>query len=208
MPPKELPKGNAAPVEEQPPKKPRSRFKIIMLIGSLLLLLAGGGGAGYWWLYLRPDATGLSGLFGSNEEAAEAEASGNSQNGTKSASSSAGASDAKSKTPSTASSEIKSVLKPVPLPSLTVNLADPPGNRYFKLGLEVEVNSEEAIKEIQNQNARIRDAIILLLSSKSVKDLTPAKGKVLLKNEIAARLNQILGAPRVVRIFFTDFMIQ
>ena len=32
--------------------------------------------------------------------------------------------------------------------------------------------------------------------------------KLLLKNEVADRLNQILGAPRVTRVYFTEFVIQ
>ena len=31
---------------------------------------------------------------------------------------------------------------------------------------------------------------------------------MLLKNEVAARLNQILGTPRVIRIYFTEFVVQ
>lgn len=199
MPPKELPKGDSGE-EQQPPKK-RSRFKIIMLIGSLLLVLSAGGGAGYWWLYMRPDATGLVGLFGALESMTSSESSEEQKpEQKKKTTESAGESKA--------APAPRTPLKPVALPSFTVNLADPPGNRYFKIGLEVELNSTEATTEIQNQNARVRDSIILLLSSKTVKELTTPEGKVLLKNEIAARLNQILGAPRVVRIFFTDFVIQ
>ena len=33
-------------------------------------------------------------------------------------------------------------------------------------------------------------------------------GKVLLKAEVAARLNQILGAQRVIRVYFTDFVVE
>lgn len=194
MPPKELPKAEG---EEQKPKK-RSRFKIIMIVGSILLLLGAGGGAGYWWLFMRPDATGFAGLFSSSGDAEKAPAE---------ATASETASSAKGTTPAPASTT-RSVLKPVALPSLTVNLADSPGNRYLKIGMEVEVNAQDAVQELQSQNARVRDAIILLLSSKTVAQLTSAEGKVLLKNEVVARLNQILGAPRVVRIYFTDFVIQ
>lgn len=201
MPPKELPQGDSG---ENPPKK-RSRFKIIMLIGSLLLVLGAGGGAGYWWLYMRPDATGLSGLFGSSKSASADEATKTDKEKTEQATPSSPGESASQGKPASAS---RVLIKPVALPSFTVNLADSPGNRYFKIGLEVELNSPDAAKEIQNQNARVRDSIILLLSSKTVKELTTPEGKVLLKNEVAARLNQILGAPRVVRIFFTDFVIQ
>lgn len=204
MPPKELPKGDDT---GKPPKK-RSRFKFIMLLFGLLLLLGGGGGAGYWWLYLRPDATGLAGLFGSSDEASTADASGPAENGAKPRSEAVTEDAAAAPGRSGGAQTPRSVQKPVPLPQFTVNLADPPGNRYLKIGMEVEFNTPDAAKQIQEQSARVRDAIILLLSSKTVQGLSSAEGKVLLKNEVASRLNQILGSPQVVRVYFTDFVIQ
>ena len=95
----------------------------------------------------------------------------------------------------------------LPLPPITVNLSDPGGRRYLKLGMEVEVNADvsEALKA---QNARIRDAVIMLLAGKSFTDIATPDGKVLLKAEVAARLNQILGAQRVIRVYFTDFVVE
>ena len=61
---------------------------------------------------------------------------------------------------------------------------------------------------LQANNARIRDAIIMLLAGKSYADIASPDGKVLLKAEVAARLNQILGAQRVIRVFFTDFVVE
>ena len=96
----------------------------------------------------------------------------------------------------------------VSLPTFTVNLADPLGRRYIRLTLEVEVNSEDAAAELTNSTAKVRDAINLLLSSKSYADLAPSENKILLKNEIVERLNQILGGPKVARVYFVDIVIQ
>ena len=63
-------------------------------------------------------------------------------------------------------------------------------------------------KALENNNARIRDAIIMLLAGRTVADLTSPDGKIMLKAEVAARLNQILGAQRVVRVYFTDFVVE
>ena len=95
----------------------------------------------------------------------------------------------------------------LPLPPVTVNLADPSGRRYLKMGMEVEVNADVSAA-LQANNARIRDAIIMLLAGKSYADIASPDGKVLLKAEVAARLNQILGAQRVIRMFFTDFVVE
>ena len=95
----------------------------------------------------------------------------------------------------------------VQLPSITVNLRDIAYDRYLRLGIEVEVSNPEAVREIQQNQARIRDALILLLSSKTSADLATAEGKLELKEQIAARINHILGTPRVIRIYYTDFVI-
>lgn len=209
MPPKELPAPSSE--EAQSPKK-RSKFKFFMLIGSLLLLLGAGGGGGYWWLFMRPDAPGLAGIMGmfKSEPAVPEPGQGSASGDASSASSGASSGSSKSAAEAEGQSPRRSqaLLRPVPLPEITVNLADPPGDRYLKIAMEVEVSAQDAERELQNQTARVRDAIILLLSSKTVRELTSAEGKVLLKNEVASRLNQILGAPRIVRVFFTNFVIQ
>jgi flagellar FliL protein len=92
----------------------------------------------------------------------------------------------------------------VSLKPMVINLAD---GSYLKVSMTVELNNPDAAPEINRQDARIRDALILLLSSKKSVDLDTA-GKLLLKNEVVDRLNQILGVPRVVRIYYTDFEIQ
>jgi len=97
---------------------------------------------------------------------------------------------------------------PVTLPTFMVNLADPLGRRYIKLTLEVEVNGEETVTSVNENMARIRDSIILLLSSKSYADLAPMENKLHLKNEIVERLNQILGGPKVARVYFSEIIIQ
>ncbi|WP_290921483.1 flagellar basal body-associated FliL family protein [Halodesulfovibrio sp.] len=96
----------------------------------------------------------------------------------------------------------------VTLPSFLVNLSDPLGRRYIKLTLDVEVASPEAAKVLESANAKVRDAVILLLSSKSYSDLASLESKLLLKNELVTRLNQIIGSSKVVRVYFTELVIQ
>ena len=88
------------------------------------------------------------------------------------------------------------------------NLADPLGNRYIRMTLEVEVLSPEVIKELEVQNPRIRDAMIMLLSSKTYTELSTQAGKLRLKNEILDRINQVLGGAKVTRVFFTELVVQ
>lgn len=94
------------------------------------------------------------------------------------------------------------------LPVFTVNLADPLGQRFIKVSLEVEVADAKVVEEITQQNARIRDSIILLLSSKSYADIATTESKLMLKSEITDRLNAILGTGKVYQVFITDMVIQ
>ncbi len=96
----------------------------------------------------------------------------------------------------------------VSLPTFLVNLADPLGRRYIKLTLDVELVNPAAGAQLEGAMPRVRDAIILLLSSKSYADLAPLENKLLLKNEIVTRLNQVLGGSKVLRVYFTDMVIQ
>ena len=96
----------------------------------------------------------------------------------------------------------------VTLPSFLVNLSDPLGRRYIKLTLDVEVASSDAAQVLESSSPKVRDAVILLLSSKSYADLASLENKILLKNELVTRLNQIIGSSKVVRVYFTELVIQ
>ncbi len=96
----------------------------------------------------------------------------------------------------------------VPLPVFLVNLADPLGRRYLKLGLEVEARDPEAQAALGKNEAKIKDTLLLLLSSKTYDSLSTMKAKMELKQEIADRLNQIIGKGGVLRVYITEMVIQ
>ncbi|MFO8032377.1 MAG: flagellar basal body-associated FliL family protein [Desulfohalobiaceae bacterium] len=96
----------------------------------------------------------------------------------------------------------------VSLPSMLVNLADPMGKRYLKVSIELEVEGKKAESRIQDNMSRIKDALILLLSSKSFSDLSSIENKLSLKGEIVERINQILDDSAVHDIYFTEFVVQ
>ena len=96
----------------------------------------------------------------------------------------------------------------VPLPTFLVNLADPLGRRYLKLGIEVEVRDEKASQDLAKYEAKIKDTLLLLLSSKTYDGLATMQAKMELKQEIADRLNQILGNGTVLRVYITEMVIQ
>ena len=188
----------AAKDKENTGEKPkRSKLKIIFLILFLIILLIGGSIA-FWWFRLRLSGDALTAV--PNVPAASVgqdAAAGTGQTGTSPARQNSAPTDMPRPATSMAT-----------LPTVTVNLADAAGDRYLRVGMEVEVSTPDAVRELDAQAPKVRDAIIILLSGKTYAELSTADGKMLLKNEVAARLNQILGTPRVVRIYFTEFVVQ
>ena len=96
----------------------------------------------------------------------------------------------------------------VPLAQFTTNLADPLGQRFIRLNVEVEVADSRVSDELARQNARIRHSILMLLSSKSFADIATPESKVMLISEITDRLNAILGPGKVHQVFITDIVVQ
>jgi len=96
----------------------------------------------------------------------------------------------------------------IPLAQFTTNLADPLGQRFIRLTLEVEVADKRVGNEIMQQNARIRDSIIMLLGSKSFADIATLESRLMLRSEITDRLNAILGPGKVYQVFITDMVVQ
>jgi flagellar FliL protein len=190
---KESPKATlpAVPADAaEAPKKSSKLKKVIILLALLLIILSAGGGGAYWWFFLRvppPPGSGSSAPAGQSDSATQ---------------------QGKESCPRVERvSELpRAVGKVFPLPQFVVNLADPAGRRLLKLGMEVEANGDIS-KELQANSAKIRDAVITLLAGKSFAEVQSPEGKVLLRAEVAARLNQILGAPRIVRVYFTEFIV-
>lgn len=190
--PKALPGTGTAP---EPVKKGSRVKKIAIIIIILLIILAAGGAGGYWWFFLRVPGSGGDSAPAPVENAAPAKGE------------AAPAKEEGSPRIERQSDLPRSTGKVLPLPEFVVNLSDPSGKRYLKLGMEVEVNADVA-QAIKSNSAKIRDAVIILLAGKSFADVSSAEGKVLLKAEVAGRLNQILGGPYVVRVYFTEFVVQ
>ena len=89
-----------------------------------------------------------------------------------------------------------------------VNLLDEGGKRYLKTQLEIEVENEDVKKELQQRTPQIRDAILLLLTSKSYAEIGVPGGKVELRTELIERINNVLGSGKIRTLYFTEFVVQ
>ncbi|MBI5810107.1 MAG: flagellar basal body-associated FliL family protein [Deltaproteobacteria bacterium] len=89
-----------------------------------------------------------------------------------------------------------------------VNLQDNSGTRYLKLTLNLELSSPDMQSELTAQNSKVRDSLIILLSSKNYSDIGTVEGKYQLRDEIVARVNQFVTRGKVKTAYFTEFVIQ
>ena len=89
-----------------------------------------------------------------------------------------------------------------------VNLADTPEIRYLKLTIKLEVDGETVASELSARIPQIRDAILVLLSSKDVNAVRTTQGKLQLRDEITQRVNGLLKKPGVRSTYFTEFVVQ
>jgi len=95
-----------------------------------------------------------------------------------------------------------------PLEPFIVNIYDGQEVRYLKVKVEFEMSGPEIKPEIDARQAPLRDAILVLLTTKTLQEIQDLQGKNQLREEILASVNKILPPGKVTRIYFTDFVVQ
>lgn len=94
------------------------------------------------------------------------------------------------------------------LDPIVTNLVSDGAPLLLKLSVELGFASEEARDEAEQSVSVVRDALLTLVSSRRVADLTSFEGKVLLKEDIRMRLNHLLDGPQVESVLVTEFVVQ
>lgn len=90
-----------------------------------------------------------------------------------------------------------------------VNIQDPGGtDRYLKIVVELDISDKNCIAELNQLKPKLRDNVLDLLSSKSYKDIMDISGKQRLREEMMMRLNSFLTGGKIVKVYFTDFVVQ
>jgi len=89
-----------------------------------------------------------------------------------------------------------------------VNLADAPDIRYLKLTIKLEVENDGVSANLAGRIPQLRDAVLVLLSSKDSATIRSPQGKFQLRDEITQRINGLLPKPGVKTAYFTDFVVQ
>lgn len=80
--------------------------------------------------------------------------------------------------------------------------------RFLKVSMQFEINDEAQREFVQSRIPQLRDAIITLVSSKSVESIASPEGKIQLKDEILLRANQVMERDVFKNLYFTEFVMQ
>ena len=108
------------------------------------------------------------------------------------------------------------------LEDIIVNPAGTRGSRYLSVSVGVEMNDptveegggrghgggEAGDSPLDSKKPQLRDALIGILSSKTIIQLTTVEDKELIRQEILAAFQEILSPEPVHQIYFVDFVLQ
>jgi flagellar FliL protein len=156
-----------------------TRVKKILMFVTLGLVLAGGGGAGAWWWFHRAEAAAPA----AGHEPATAAAPEHDP----------------------ADSGVL-VLEP-----FLVNLADQDSPRFLRATIRMVVADKEHAEHLAEDEvakARVRSAILELLTTQKSTDLVTPEGKAALKKNILAATGTILTEAKGVDVLFSEFVVQ
>jgi len=89
-----------------------------------------------------------------------------------------------------------------------VNPAGTGGTRFLSVSLGFEVGSPATQKLLEERKPLIKDALITILGSKTIEQLTDPKQKEITRFQIKKRVEQLLGIEDLAAVYFTDFVLQ
>jgi len=91
---------------------------------------------------------------------------------------------------------------------LVVNITHKDSTRFLKVGITLEVADEQGSDAIKRRLPQITDAVLLLVGNKSFDEIKDLQGKMQLKADLLARIQELSGSGNVKNLFFTDFVVQ
>jgi flagellar FliL protein len=91
---------------------------------------------------------------------------------------------------------------------LLVNVAGTMGSRYLLTSITLIGDGAGFKDKVELKKPQLRDMASGLLNTKTIADLEKPGARNLIRGELLAGFNTILGAPGVQEIYFTEFAIQ
>ncbi|HDL03494.1 MAG: hypothetical protein DRP46_01640 [Candidatus Zixiibacteriota bacterium] len=91
---------------------------------------------------------------------------------------------------------------------IIVNPSGTGGTRFLSVSIGFEVGSKETVAQFEKREAVIKDALITILGSKTIEQLSDPKEKEITRYQIRKRVEQLMHAEDLEAVYFTDFILQ
>ncbi len=91
---------------------------------------------------------------------------------------------------------------------IVINPAGTGGSRFLSISFAFELNSSSQLRKFALREPAIRDALITILSSKTVVQLTDPKQKEIARYQIKKRVEKLLKLKEIAGVYYTDFVLQ
>ncbi len=92
-----------------------------------------------------------------------------------------------------------------PLDAFLVNINSDQGPKFLQVQLELELSSPSLEDEVSRKKPAIRDAIILLLSSRTFRELRDKEGLERLRQDLIKTVDSLLVQGKIKEVYFTQF---
>jgi len=91
---------------------------------------------------------------------------------------------------------------------IIVNPSGTGGTRFLSVSIGIETDSKNTVELLEKREPVIKDALITILGSKTIEQLSDTKEKEITRYQIKKRLEQLLKADNIMAVYFTDFILQ
>ena len=91
---------------------------------------------------------------------------------------------------------------------IVINPAGTGGSRFLSVSFGFELETEAEVIDFRTRDAVIRDALITILSSKTVAQLTDARQKEIIRYQIKKRVTDLMKTDQLAGVYYTDFVLQ
>ncbi len=91
---------------------------------------------------------------------------------------------------------------------IVINPAGTGGTRFLSVSFAFDLESTKLESKFIEREAVIRDALITILSSKTVAQLTDPKQKEIVRYQIKKRVSDLMKTDELAGVYYTDFVLQ
>ncbi len=94
------------------------------------------------------------------------------------------------------------------LEDIIVNPSGTGGTRFLSVSIGIEVTYKTTVSLIEKREPVIKDALITILGSKTIEQLSDTREKEITRYQIKKRIEQLLKTEDILAVYFTDFILQ